>query len=227
MKTLTIKQKDKFIDDLMKYYLQNNFGSFTKTELEELFIELLDRYSNFGEMTNFERSICLHIPESKVRGTMYRSQLKYQEYKDEVTRKKLFRLLWLGAYKVKKDEDQKTDIITIIIEDQYLKKAIEGKLKDLNEGFDGTFNKEALVVQKESLMLLIEDFFNEEEQELALEELHNKNKKLNYKRLSDFFSSCIEKVSLEELGKVLWESMADGARAVTKAVSLLLTNIQG
>ena len=227
MKALTINQKDKFIDDLMKYYLQNNFGSFTKAELEELFIELLDRYSNFGEMTNFERSICLHIPESKVRGTMYRSQLKYQEYKDEVTRKKLFRLLWFGAFQVKKGDDQKTEIITIIIEDQYLKKAIEGKLKELNEGFDGTFNKEALVIQKESLMLLIECFFSKEEQELALEELHKKHKKFRFKRLSDFLSSCIEKVSLKELGEVLCKSLGEGVGDVAKATSLLLTNMQG
>lgn len=225
MKPLTIKQKDKFINDLMKYYLQNNFGTFTKTELEELFIELLSRYSNFEEMTNFERSICLHIPESKVRGMMYRSQLKYQEYKDEEIRKKLFRLLWFGAYQVKSEESQKTEIITMIIEDQYLKKAIEGKLKELNEGFDGSFNKEVLIIQKESLMLLIEHFFNEEEQKLAIEELNKKNNKFKFKRLSDFFSSCIAKISLKELGKSLCESMIDGTGDVAKAVTLLSINV--
>ena len=141
MKPLTIKQKDKFINDLMKYYLQNNFGTFTKTELEELFIELLSRYSNFEEMTNFERSICLHIPESKVRGMMYRSQLKYQEYKDEEIRKKLFRLLWFGAYQVKSEESQKTEIITMIIEDQYLKKQSKESLRSLMKVLMGPLTK--------------------------------------------------------------------------------------
>lgn len=78
MKELKFKDEKSrigFANDFFRLYLENNFGSLNKTEFEELILELLSRHSNIGDMSNFEISINLHIPEGRVRTMLYRSQL--------------------------------------------------------------------------------------------------------------------------------------------------------
>lgn len=172
MKTLKINNNESrigFTNDLFELYLKNNFGSLNKTEFEELLLELLRRHSNLGNMSNFEISINLHLPESRVRSMVYRSQLKYVNYKIEDIRKQLFGQLWQGYFEIK------DDMIRITIENQYVKQAVESIVKEKGGVPVGTFNKETLILSSDGFSKLLPSLFTDEEIKLISAEIRKKN----------------------------------------------------
>lgn len=173
-----INDKEKFVDEFSKLYLNANFGTFNKTELEELFIYLLMEHGNLKDMTNFEISIALHIPESRVRTTMYRSQLKYYKYNEKIIRRDFFDILSKERYEIiPKGKDGKVNYISITIEQQYLKEALEAKIKKAGNTINGNFYRETLVLSEEAFCNLMLDFFARNEIEGVQKELQKKLKK--------------------------------------------------
>ncbi len=166
MKQLKLRTPAGFANDLFEMYLKNSFGSLNKTELEELFIELLRRHSNLREMSNFEISINLHIPESKVRNMLYQSQLKYVDFSVQEIRQNLFYQLWSGFFEVLEDGR-----IYITIENKYIKQAVEAIVKGKGMTPIGTFNKETLILTTDGFSELIPELFAPEEIKLINEEL--------------------------------------------------------
>jgi hypothetical protein len=155
-----------FARDLEKYYLKEKFGSFNKTELEELFIYLLMEYGNLKTMSNFQISIALSIPESRVRSIMYRTQLKYYDYYDWNIRKDLLSLFVDKKYEIKKSTNSKKkadNIIAMTIENQYLKEALEAKIKEAGNVIEGDFNKETLKISEKAFAELVAKCFAPEE----------------------------------------------------------------
>lgn len=178
MRQIEINNKTLFTNELKKLYLDSNFGSFNKSELEELFIYLLWEYGNLKKLSNFEISIALHIPESRVRAIMYRSRLKYCEYSEANVRNDFFDILSNKKYEiVSRGKDSKESDICITIEQQYLKEALEAKIKEAGKAINGNFYKETLVLSSEAFSNLIVSFFPPGEVEAAQKELKKKIKK--------------------------------------------------
>ena len=66
------------MNDWLKKYLERGFGSMNKNDFEVfIFSELLK--SKLKSMSNFDISVCLKIPESKVKRLKYEASLRYPE----------------------------------------------------------------------------------------------------------------------------------------------------
>lgn len=194
-----INDKEKFVDEFSELYLNDYFGTFNKTEIEELFIYLLMEHGNLKDMTNFEISIALHIPESKVRTAMYRSQLKYYKYNESIIRRDFFDILSKERYEIiPKGKGGKVNYISITIEQQYLKEALEAKIKKAGKTINGNFNKETLVLSEEAFCNLMLDFFARSDIEGVQEELQKKLKKTGTDfSLKDAFLDFLKNKGLE------------------------------
>ena len=73
---MKITDKESFADEFMEQYETRGFGSMTKNDFEVLVFNLLRKHGDLKGKTNFEISLELQIPETKVRRLAYESDLK-------------------------------------------------------------------------------------------------------------------------------------------------------
>jgi hypothetical protein len=104
--------------------------------------------------------------------------LKYCEYSEASVRKDFFDILSNNKYEIiSRGKDSKESDISITIEQQYIKEALEAKIKEAGKAINGNFYKETLVLSTEAFSNLIVSFFPPEEVEEAQKELNKKIKK--------------------------------------------------
>lgn len=227
MKELKIRNSTLFANELNNYYLKNNFGTFNKSELEELFVFLLMQYGNLNDMTNFERSIVLHLPESRVRALMYRAQLKYETYSEHRIRADFFNLLKKGRYEVidtgKDSKNNPIRTIYITIEQQYLQEAIQAKLKEAGKAVKGNIYKETLEISENALLALFPYFFTPDETK-EIKQIYEKQNKKKFGEIlgniSSFLSKEGAKVGLQKIGDIIVENV-DTAIMIAKLSALI------
>ena len=226
---ISIQNEVSFARDLEKYYLKEKFGSFNKTELEELFIYLLMEHGNLKNMSNFQISIALSIPESRVRSIMYRTQLKYYDYYDWNIRKDLLLLFVEKKYEIKKNPNSKKkadNIIVMTIENQYLKEALEAKIKEAGNVIEGDFNKETLKISEKAFTELVSKCFAPGE----IEAINNAYKDVKGKESCDFsikenLLSFVTKRGLEASVAVLATALTGGNIAVGALASTFVNKL--
>lgn len=225
--TVKIKDNEKFVALFSDLYLNSSFGAFNKTELEELFIYLLMESGNLKEMSNFAISIALRIPESRVRTTMYRSQLKYYRYNEETIKWDFFDILMKERYEIiPKGKDGKVNYISITIEQQYLKEVLEAKIKKAGNTINGNFYKETLVLSEEAFCNLMVDFFPRDDVEWAKDELQKKLKKADRFSLKDAFLEFLKKKGLPIGVGALASLITGGDFAVGAIISAIVEQIK-
>ena len=196
LEIIQIADKGAFVDKFYEMYLKNAFGTLNKSELEELFIYLLSEYGNLKKLSNFQISIALQIPESRVRTLMYRSQLKYEEFSEDKIRKDFFSILLKEQYDIKTRSDKDQEI-RITIENQYLKHALEAKIKEDGNVIDGNFCKESLVLSPDAFCDLMLSFFARSEVEAIQNDLHDKLEKAKKSNFKDVIHSFLKEKGLK------------------------------
>ena len=219
------EKKGAFVDKFYEIYLKKSFGTFNKSELEELFIYLLSEYGNLKKLSNFQISIALQIPESRVRTIMYRSQLKYEEYSEEKIRKDFFSILVKKKYDIKPrgNNDQE---IRITIEQQYLKQALEAKIKEEGDVIDGNFCKETLVLSPEAFSDLMLSFFARNEVEDIQNELQEELDKAGKNTIKDVILSFLKEKGLKIGVGALATIITGGNFTVGAIVTALLEQLK-
>ena len=80
---MNITNKDKFASEFINRYATRGFGAMNKNDFEVLIFDLLKKYGNLKEKSNYEISRALQIPETKVRRLAYESDLKYSQLTEE------------------------------------------------------------------------------------------------------------------------------------------------
>ena len=123
----------------------NRFGSFNKSDYELLmFTVYLD--SQRKTIRDYDISIELGIPESKVRSLRLKSQLLYPREIDWI--KEVKKAIESGYY------DESTRKITITIEDPFVKNLIKNKVEEGYGTVGISLNSKHLVLPIESFLLL-------------------------------------------------------------------------
>lgn len=151
------------MDDLktvINKYLTRGFGSMNKNEFEVwIFHYLLS--NRFINENNYDISIQLRIPETKVKRLRYEAELKYGDPKDEESyRIALEKLLEKSI--IKKDGNS----VQFSIENIQLRKFLDSKLKKAGRFSDSSFNSEIVVIDVDDLEYLLkvlwpEKYWNE------------------------------------------------------------------
>jgi hypothetical protein len=158
---LSVKDTKSFVNEFLQEYLSNGMGAKAKREIDILVMNLLMNYANLSGRSNQELSILLQAPESKIKGLRYEARLKYPPDADYIKREFLY-ILYHAQFDITKGK------IVFIMEDDYLRHAIQGQLKSKGMFADTSFNTEIVRIDKNSLETVIGELYGGE----TAEEFH-------------------------------------------------------
>lgn len=147
---LTEKGKEKLIEQIEQYYVK--FGSMNKNDFEVLLLYVLMKNGD-KELSNFELSRILRIPESKVKRLRYEADLKYSPESDSAYNDEKFEQL----NKILKNVTFKKDgkLIEFVVEDVALRQFLDNILKSNNRFSDSSFNSEIVKIDIDDLGVIL------------------------------------------------------------------------
>lgn len=137
--------------DFINEYLTRGFGSMNKNDFEVWIFNYLLQNRLQG-MSNYDISVELRIPETKVKRLRYESSLKYGNPTDTTQYNKAFHTL-LGKVNMKKGTDS---IIQFAVEDIQLRKYLDSILKKKGRFSDTSFNSEVVSITLDDLAELLD-----------------------------------------------------------------------
>ncbi|MFZ5808805.1 MAG: hypothetical protein ACOY16_05935 [Chloroflexota bacterium] len=152
---IVVENEKEFVHEFLKEFLSDGLGAKTKREIDILVIYLLIKHTNLAEKSNHELSILLKVPESKIKRLLYEARLKYPPDNDYVQREFLH-ILAGSQFDVTKGK------IVFVIEDEFLRHAIQGKLKSKGMFADSSFNTEIVRIDRYSLEVIIVELYGKE-----------------------------------------------------------------
>lgn len=133
------------LSDFVKVYFNKGFGLMNKTEIETLLYFVLQK-NGILKGKCFDDSIELEVPEAKVRRLIYESEIKYykrtEEERDRELREKLGECL--KGVKFVKNNTQ----IKFVMEDKYLRVALNAKLRANGLFADTSFNTDIITLDE-------------------------------------------------------------------------------
>ena len=182
-------------------YLDRGFGSMTKNDFEVMIFAELIQTSLHG-MSDYQISLDLRIPESKVKRLRYEASLKYNILSEED-----YRLMFkeIAQNAIVKDER-----IILSIEDISLRKFINFKLKKNGKFSDTSFNSEIVVIRsKDFAELLKELYYTQRELQQINDKIDKINESLSKKITFKDVISVFIKASVAHLGERLTDIGVD------------------
>jgi hypothetical protein len=155
MDITTIKNTKGFVQEFLDEYLSDGLGAKNKREIDILVMNLLLKYGDFAARSNQELSIMLQATESKIKGLRYEARLKYPPAADYVQIEFLYVL-------TRSQCDFEKNKIVFAIEDNFLRHAIQGRLKSKGMFADSSFNSEIIKIDENSLVAVLEELYGKE-----------------------------------------------------------------
>lgn len=163
MPEISIRNKDQFVDEFLKEYLENGMGTMSKREIDILVMHLFLRHGDLANRSNHDLSIRLRSTESRIRGLRYEARLKYPPDKDYVKREFLV-VLARAQFELDRRDEQDLDRMRIIfvLEDEYLRHALQGTLKEKGMFADTSFNTEIVRIECAALVSVLAEMYGEQ-----------------------------------------------------------------
>ena len=155
MDALPVKDTKSFVTEFLQEYLSDGIGAKTKREIDILVMNLLMNYAGLSGKSNQELSILLQAPEAKIKSLRYEARLKYPPDADYIKREFLY-ILYHAQFDITKGK------IVFVMEDNFLRHAIQGQLKSKGMFADTSFNTEIIRIDKDSLESVIGELYGKE-----------------------------------------------------------------
>jgi hypothetical protein len=152
MADLKIDQLEKFVQAFLEEYLSDGLGAKSKREIDILVLRLLMKHAGLAEKSNQELSLLLQAPAARIKVLRYEAYLKYPPDAEYVQREFLYLL-------TKSQFDLDKDRIVFVMEDEYLRQAIQERLKAKGMFADSSFNTELVKIDKSALQAVIEELY--------------------------------------------------------------------
>lgn len=206
---------DAFAKDLMDYVvLQKGFGVMNKNDYETLLMFLLMKHSpEFSSKSEFEKSIILQLPETKVRRLIYEGNLKYGTFQAEEAQNIIAEYLKDRECLITKDKVQ------FNIEDKFLHDYVISLIKKEKLFVDVSLYKDSISMTHESYAKFITSYFLTEED---CKEIEKKTKKSLKEDIKKFLQETIRDF-LKEKGKdglqIVWKNILP---MIIKALPLVI-----
>lgn len=200
MKIGPIEKSSEFVIEFLEEYLSAGFGAKNKRDIDILVMNLLMNYVDLGNKSNQELSILLRAPISKIKGLRYEARLKYPPDSDYVKREFLY-ILSKSQFDLEKGK------VTFVMEDEFIRHAIQGQLKSKGLFSDTSFNTELVRIDKKSLEAVIEELYGNEIAEDFKNGFDEMTKQLegNVSSLTDEFTSLITSFAKETAKKLAFD----------------------
>lgn len=168
---MEIHDKDKFTTELIDRYSTRGFGSMNKNDFEVMIFDLVRKYGDLKEKSNYEISIDLQIPETKVRRLAYESDLKYGQLSEKTIKDEFFKIVAKSKFRVDLNK------VEFIIESKFIRTTICAQLKELGHYADSSFNSEIVRINSDSFIDLLENYYNDKSKERIVMECKKAIKK--------------------------------------------------
>ena len=182
------------LSDTIKEYLNRGFGSMNKNDFEVWIFHYLVGNDFKGKM-DYEISINLGIPISKVKRLRYEANLKYSSHNKEDYEPGFHKLL--ENVKFSKDGSA----VKFIVEDVALRKYLEFILKNKGHLSDGSFNSEIITMSLDAFEFLLKHFWSKDKYNQFLKQAEKAvGKKLS---MQDFLRSLAMVVSTTTLNELV------------------------
>ncbi len=187
----------------IELYIERGFGSMNKNDFEVFIFGQMLEMSRYKGKTNYELSLLLRIPESKIKRLRYESALRgsaknVNDYKSEV-----YQLL---SSAILRGQDKK---VVFVVEDVMLKLYITSLLKKEGRMIDTSFNPELVVIHIDDFHILLEAVCDKSE----ISKLYKGARK-----------AANKEIEWTDITKCLLEGVASGATsAITSGI---ITNLQ-
>lgn len=181
--------------------LRRGFGSMNKNDYEVLIFHILSepdvsKEISIYNLSTYEISKKLQIPESKVKRLQYESELRYPPENEDL-KAELMTLLKRVNYQ----KDGKT--IRFVIKKKILRQYLADELAKTNRFFDTSFNSEIVVISVTDLYHIYETLYQDDAKELLIEV---KNRVKNEKDLPTTWQDVLQSVAEDFLRKAVGKS---------------------
>lgn len=185
--------ESKYLQEFISEYLERGFGSMNKNDFEVWIFHYLMKHQ-LQEKTNYEVSLFLKIPETKVKRLRYEAELKYNDGDSLENYYKVCALLKTVHFK------KGGHCIQFTIEDLYLRKYLDSTLKSGGRFSDSSFNSEIVSMDYEDLEYFLGIV---PEEKLKLQDLLNDaRKKLKNEKLTfSYLLGELAESAVKEIGK--------------------------
>ena len=140
--------------------------------------------------SNYDISVELRIPESKVKRLRYEASLKYGNPADTTQYNKAFKLL-LDKVNLKKGSN---NVVQFAVEDTQLRHYLESILKKKGRFADTSFNSEVVSITLDDLAMLLDETCTENEKETFKKKVNGSGKFIEYlkERLEKVANNAVE-----------------------------------
>jgi len=172
------------INEALDQYLKRGFGSMNKNDFEVwIFYQLI--HGKMKGMSNYQLSIELQIPETKVKRLRYEASLKYERLNEEDYIREFDKCLDNAKIKVSGEK------VLLSIDNFALRKFIDSKLKEGGRFSDSSFNSEIVVLDSEDWAYLIEKFLDDARKKEILKMIEGRNLKNGKREGNNLFKDSI------------------------------------
>ncbi|WP_337364249.1 hypothetical protein [Prevotellamassilia timonensis] len=138
----------------IKDYLSHGFGTMTKNDFEVyIFHWLINNHKDYKDKSDYEVSVNLRIPISKVKRLRYEANLKYPTLNDDTAKKSITDLLKKCKYR-----DTKEGGISFVINDKLLREYLQNYLNRQGRFFDSSFNSNIVSIATADFRFILDNF---------------------------------------------------------------------
>lgn len=159
--TNNIQNYSAALADVIQEYVNRGFGSMNKNDFEVWIFNYLLQ-NNLNGKSNFDISVELGIPETKVKRLRYEASLKYGNPKDINQYNAKFHALLSNVNLKKRGSDS---IIQFAVEDIQLRKYLDSILKRKGRFADTSFNTEVVSITLDDLAILLDETCSQAEKD--------------------------------------------------------------
>lgn len=189
------KQRPKSLTEAIKEYVDKGFGSMSKNDFEVyIFNEYLKSPQN-ANMGDYELSLCLRIPKTKVKRLRYEASLKYQM--NESALQELFK----DSLQYARIVPNSVRCIEVHIEKESVRQYVDSLLKKDHRFSDGSFSSEILRISADDYEYLVEQIYGSEQVNRVTDQLLSSSEVTKFieshtkPRLGNILSKISKKIS--------------------------------
>lgn len=158
--TLDTKLKESLGEAIAeKYFGSRGFSAMNKKDIELLVFAIIRTSEAYRDMSNFDLSVKLGLPETRIKNLDYEARLAYPKYWED---KKMLLLEYIS----KASYDKTTEKFRFIIENKFDRLYLESKAKKMGELVDTSFNTEIVVISKEALVNLLVSVYGSDDNDV-------------------------------------------------------------
>ena len=162
-------------DSFLSMYLQRGWGSMNKNDFEVYIFYCLLQDDVYRNLNDYELSVKLKVPQSKIKRLRYEADLKYLQPESDIYNVQFRRLLQIAKPQLKDDK-----YVEFVMENKGLYLYIDNLLKKDGRFGDRSFNSEMMVISIDNLSyLLTKTMLSEKEKQDILSVFQKQDKSIS------------------------------------------------